>query len=256
MPVLSFRLPSRSNASSGGQGERSQSERSQRRQAGALDSRSASKRVSGRSRLTDTGRQDRVLRAAPVPAFGAPDQASRARRGRDHGPNSRRSAGIAPATVGADPFGRPGAWAASDPFSASASGSPDPLPRPPAVAPAGVAVFGTDGHLLAITQERRELVCSVIGLMVKLGLVAVAGVSLVRLAGAYQQRMDRNGEIVAVLELEKARLARARERFDQLFMVAGEQRLIREQSQWIAPNRLRVIWQTTPTSLPPSSSQP
>jgi hypothetical protein len=28
-------------------------------------------------------------------------------------------------------------------------------------------VFGTDGHLLAITQERRELVCSVIGLMVK-----------------------------------------------------------------------------------------
>ena len=56
--------------------------------------------------------------------------------------------------------------------------------------------------------------------------------------------MDRNGEIVAVLELEKARLARARERFDQLFMVEGEQRLIREQSQWIAPNRLRVVWQS------------
>ena len=118
-------------------------------------------------------------------------------------------------------------------------------------------MFGTDGHLLAITQERRELVCSVIGLMVKLGLVAVAGVSLVRLAGAYQQRMDRNGEIVAVLELEKARLARARERFDHLFMVAGEQRLIREQSQWIAPNRLRVVWQSPPTPLtPPSSSHP
>jgi large subunit ribosomal protein L2 len=41
--------------------------------------------------------------------------------------------------------------------------------------------------------------------------------------------MDRNGEIVAVLELEKARLARARERFDQLFTVAGEQRLIHGQ---------------------------
>lgn len=117
-------------------------------------------------------------------------------------------------------------------------------------------MFGTDGHLLAITQERRELVCSLIGLMVKLGLVAVAGVSLVRLAGAYQQRMDRNGEIVAVLELEQARLARARERFDQLFMVAGEQRLIREQSQWIAPNRLRVVWQTPPKPLPPSSHHP
>ena len=66
----------------------------------------------------------------------------------------------------------------------------------------------------------------------------------------------RAGEIVAVLELEQARLARARERFDQLFMVAGEQRLIREQSQWIAPNRLRVVWQTPPTPHPPSPSHP
>ena len=251
MPVLPFRLPSRSIVSSGGQAERSQ-----RRQAGASGSRSAINGASGRSRPIDTGRQEWELRAAPVPAFGTSDQAPRARRGRDHGPSSRRSAGIAAATVGADPFVRAGAWAAPDLFSASASGSPDPLPRPQAAAPAGVAVFGTDGHLLAITQERRELVCSVIGLMVKLGLVAVAGVSLVRLAGAYQQRMDRNGEIVAVLELEKARLARARERFDQLFMVAGEQRLIREQSQWIAPNRLRVVWQTPPTPLPPPSTHP
>ena len=157
--------------------------------------------------------------------------------------------------TGVDRVGRSGTRVTSDPFSASTSGSSEPLPLTQAAAPAGVAVFGTDGHLLAITQERRELVCSVIGLMVKLGLVAVAGVSLVRLAGVYQQRMDRNGEIVAVLELEKARLARARERFDHLFMVAGEQRLIREQSQWIAPNRLRVVWQTlsTPT---PSSSHP
>lgn len=82
-----------------------------------------------------------------------------------------------------------------------------------------------------------------IGLGVKLGLVAVAGVSLMRLAGAYQQRMERQGEIAAVLELQTARLTKARERFDQLFMVEGEQRLIREQSQWIAPNRLRVVWQ-------------
>jgi hypothetical protein len=117
-------------------------------------------------------------------------------------------------------------------------------------------VFATDGHLLAVTQERREMVCSVIGLLVKLGLVAVAGVSLVRLAGAYQERMDRNGEIVAVLELEKARLARARERFDQLFMVEGEQRLIREQSQWIAPNRLRVVWQSPPAAAPPKPAGP
>lgn len=103
-------------------------------------------------------------------------------------------------------------------------------------------MFATDGHLLALSNERQELLCSVIGLMVKFGLIAVAGVSLLRLAGAYQQRMERQGEIAAVLELETAKLTRSRERFDSLFMVEGEQRLIREQSQWIAPDRLRVVW--------------
>jgi hypothetical protein len=81
-----------------------------------------------------------------------------------------------------------------------------------------------------------------VGLTVKLGLVAMAGVSLVRLAVAYQERMDRQGELAAVLQLEESKLARARERFDTLFSVGGEERLIREQNQWIAPNRLRVVW--------------
>jgi len=78
--------------------------------------------------------------------------------------------------------------------------------------------------------------------------VAVAGVSLCRLAWAYQQRMERQGEISAVLELQSARLSKARERFDDLFMNEGEQRLIREQSQWIAPNRMRVVWQDPSSS--------
>ena len=116
-----------------------------------------------------------------------------------------------------------------------------------------VALFSGDGQLLSLTNDRQELLCSVIGLLVKLGLVAVASVSLIRLAGAYQQRMERQGEISAVLELELAQMAKARQRFDQLFNVEGEQRLIREQSQWIAPNRLRVVWQqpeTQPKPLP------
>lgn len=94
-----------------------------------------------------------------------------------------------------------------------------------------------------LSSERQELLCSVIGLAVKVGLVLVAGVSLARLATAYQERMERQGELAAVLDLERAKLAKARERFDHLFMVDGEQRLIREQNQWIAPNRLRVVWQ-------------
>ncbi len=109
----------------------------------------------------------------------------------------------------------------------------------------GGSSFGLESHLLSLSAERQELICSLIGLTVKLGLVALTGVSLMRLAGAYQQRMESQGEISAVLELENAKLNKARERFDALFMVDGEQRLIREQSQWIAPNRLRVVWQSS-----------
>ena len=107
---------------------------------------------------------------------------------------------------------------------------------------ASLAVFGAEGEL-TLSNERREMLCSVIGLGVKFGLVAVAAVSMFRLSAAYQQRMDRQGEIAAVLELETAKLIKSRERFDQLFTESGEQQLIREQSQWIAPNRLRVVWQ-------------
>jgi hypothetical protein len=110
-------------------------------------------------------------------------------------------------------------------------------------------VVSTGAEALSLNEERRELVCSLVGLTVKFGLVVVAGVSLCRLAGAYQERMDRQGELSAVLEIEQAQLSKAQDRFDQLFMVEGEQKLIREQSQWIAPNRLRVVWQS-PDSLP------
>jgi len=138
--------------------------------------------------------------------------------------------------VGDDPFG-------SAPVSAIAEAAPGNRFRT-------LALFGTDGELISLSNERQELLCSVIGLMVKFGLVAVAGVSLLRLAGTYQQRMERQGEISAVLELQNARMAKARERFDELFMVEGEQRLIREQSQWIAPDRLRIVWQTKGKAFP------
>jgi hypothetical protein len=125
------------------------------------------------------------------------------------------------------------------------------VPAAPAfAAPTGAVAedasgYGLESRMLSLSTERQELICSLIGLTVKLGLVALTGLSLFRLAGAYQQRMESQGEISAVLELENAKLTKARERFDALFMVEGEQRLIREQSQWIAPNRLRVVWQSS-----------
>jgi hypothetical protein len=99
---------------------------------------------------------------------------------------------------------------------------------------------------------RQDLLCSLIGLGVKLGLVMVTGVSLVRVASAYQARMDRQGELAAVLQIENAQLTKAQQRFDRLFLISGEKTLAREQSQWIAPNRLRVVWQppAAPTKAP------
>ena len=124
-----------------------------------------------------------------------------------------------------------------------AHSNPASLPKSASQPDPQIISGGEAAALQALSIERQELLCSVIGLALKVGLVVVAGVSLVRLASAYQERMERQGELSAVLDLERAKLSKARERFDHLFMVEGEQRLIREQNQWIAPNRLRVVWQ-------------
>ncbi len=128
------------------------------------------------------------------------------------------------------------------PLSGGQSNSPS-LPNPASQPDPQIISGGEAAARQALSSERQELLCSVIGLALKVGLVVVAGVSLVRLASAYQERMERQGELSAVLDLERTKLSKARERFDHLFMVEGEQRLIREQNQWIAPNRLRVVWQ-------------
>lgn len=105
------------------------------------------------------------------------------------------------------------------------------------------------------SSDQQEKICSAIGLSLKVGLSLVAAVSLVRLAGAYQERLDRNGEITAILAIEQAKLNKAEDRFDRLFATGGEQRLIREQDQWIAPDRLRIVWEHSsglPTVEPPA----
>ena len=83
---------------------------------------------------------------------------------------------------------------------------------------------------------------SLLALTVKIGLIAIGGVSLVKLSLAYQERLERHSEIAAVVEVESAKLGTIRQRFDRLFSLGGEQRMMDEQDQWIAPNRMRVIW--------------
>ncbi len=59
---------------------------------------------------------------------------------------------------------------------------------------------------------------------------------------AYHQRLDRHGEIIAVLDVESERLKEFRKRFDRLFIIGGGRRFLDEQDQWIKEDRLRVVW--------------
>ena len=128
----------------------------------------------------------------------------------------------------------------------------------PPLVPSGYGQAGDANGLLPLvhpSSDQQEKICSAIGLSLKVGLSLVAAVSLVRLAGAYQERLDRNGEITAILAIEQAKLNKAEDRFDRLFATGGEQRLIREQDQWIAPDRLRIVWEHSnglPTVEPPA----
>ena len=119
------------------------------------------------------------------------------------------------------------------------SGSPSPQLRSISPVQDGAASGVTVQPLGA---EHREKLCSAIGLGVKVSLALVAGVSLIRLSSAYQERMERHAELRAVLDIQSSKLEKARDRFDHLFAIGGEQALIRQQGQWIAPNRLRVVW--------------
>ena len=90
--------------------------------------------------------------------------------------------------------------------------------------------------------DRQELHCSLIALGAKVGLILLGCVSVARLSVAYQERLERHGEIAAVVAVESAKLESLQSGFDRLFTLGGEKRLLENQDQWIAPNRLRVVW--------------
>ena len=153
---------------------------------------------------------------------------SRSPRSLDSAPESRRRSGRSSTSEHPHPAGSASRQRTRQAGASKAPAAGAPRPR----AAVGAAHLG-----------KQDLLCSLIGLGVKLGLVMVTGVSLVRVASAYQARMDRQGELAAVLQIENAQLTKAQQRFDRLFLISGEKTLAREQSQWIAPNRLRVVWQ-------------
>lgn len=167
---------------------------------------------------------------------------SRSPRSLDSAPESRRRSGRSSSSEHSHPAGSGSRQRARQAGASKAPAAGAPRPR----AAVGAAHLG-----------KQDLLCSLIGLGVKLGLVMVTGVSLVRVASAYQARMDRQGELAAVLQIENAQLTKAQQRFDRLFLISGEKTLAREQSQWIAPNRLRVVWQApaAPAKAPAAPSK-
>jgi len=79
-------------------------------------------------------------------------------------------------------------------------------------------------------------------LAMKFGLLALASASLVKLCFSYHQRLTRHAELAAILNVESKKLLVLQKRFDRLFTLGGEHKLIDEQDQWISPNSVRVIW--------------
>jgi len=95
---------------------------------------------------------------------------------------------------------------------------------------------------LQLQEQHRELIYSVIALAMKLGLLLIGSASLVKLAIASHQRVGSYTELSSVLNIESVKLTRLQERFDRFFTIGGDRRLMDENDQWIAPNRIRVIW--------------
>ena len=95
---------------------------------------------------------------------------------------------------------------------------------------------------LQLQEQQRDFVYSLIALAMKLGLLTIGSLSLLRLGIASYQRVGRHAELSSALQTQSMKLITLQKRFDTLFTIGGDRRLMDEQDQWIAPNRVRVIW--------------
>tara|TARA_Y100001968_G_scaffold89236_1_gene80286 strand:- start:3861 stop:4292 length:432 start_codon:yes stop_codon:yes gene_type:complete len=95
---------------------------------------------------------------------------------------------------------------------------------------------------LQLQEQQREFIYSLIALFMKIGLLAIFTGSFVKLGLASHQRIMRQIELASILKIENEKLDRLNFRFDRLFTIGGQDRLINEQDHLIAPNRKRIIW--------------
>ena len=95
---------------------------------------------------------------------------------------------------------------------------------------------------LQLQELRREYLYSCIALLMKFGLMVIFLGSFFRLGIASHQRVMRNLELFSILKTESKKLHDLNDRFDNLFAIGGDDRLIAEQEHLIAPNSVRIIW--------------
>ena len=100
----------------------------------------------------------------------------------------------------------------------------------------------TKASLIQLQQEDRELLYSLIAFAMKIGLLSIGIASLFKLGIASNQIIHRHIELSSVLNSEKIKFEKLHLRFDRIFTIGGQDRLMDEQVQWIAPNSIRVIW--------------
>ena len=100
----------------------------------------------------------------------------------------------------------------------------------------------TLASILQLQEQQRERAYSVIALVMKIGLLLIGTTSLVKLGMVSHQRVGRYAELSSILDVESVKLIGLQERFDRFFTIGGDRRLMDENDQWIAPNRIRVIW--------------
>jgi hypothetical protein len=109
---------------------------------------------------------------------------------------------------------------------------------PPVVLPSSAAI------------AREELMFAGLGLLLKSAGLILAIVTLAKLALAHQHRLERHGEIQAVLQIQLDRLQKQQTQLDRLFSRDGQQVVFQQEQQWIAPNRRRIVW-TSPDAPAP-----
>ncbi len=100
----------------------------------------------------------------------------------------------------------------------------------------------TLASMLQLKEQHRDLMYGIITLLMKIGVLAIFSASLVKLGISSHQRVRRHMELVSVLGFESKQLDKLSYRFDRLFTIGGDRRLMDDQDHWIAPNSFRVIW--------------